>query len=441
MASQEQISQFSDVSSMIPPSQPDRSRTPRRNHQTWNPPLHHFRGPLHHAISTTRPTWPGTLSQPAQPTQPMFPHNAWTPPPPSQPMYPFPPAPPRIPMAPPLHGPITPQRCTTTTLKSPPTASPPTGTSPIRHGYTCRACEIPPVDSWKPDVDFHDTNKVNGFDFPASIRSGKFSGYKDIEGMDPLQVPLWKFLYQGLQNTWLRRIAYGRETFVLPFDNIGTTVFVAELISQPRSRNIDLDRLASFKARTAGQHIAQKEATQLMAKEVAQLMQPWLPTLPAADSSSQKRILELEAELAKMKSTPLDLTSSTPPETPGTLSSSPIARALQSQAAASTNFDPSCLLVSPGNIDAWLVANQPATLTDTQFKKWLTSLKLPQYKMETLEKHLEKVMKWWSTQPDESAKTIQRASVAMGLDPCKIKNASTDEIALKVMTVALTINS
>lgn len=92
----------------------------------------------------------------------------WTPPPPSQPMYPFPPAPPRIPMAPPLHGPITPQRCTTTTLKSPPTASPPTGTSPIRHGYTCRVCEIPPVDSWKPDVDFHDTNKVNGFDFPAS---------------------------------------------------------------------------------------------------------------------------------------------------------------------------------------------------------------------------------------------------------------------------------
>ena len=25
--------------------------------------------------------------------------------------------------------------------------------------------------------------------------------YKDIEGMDPLQVPLWKFLYQGLNNT------------------------------------------------------------------------------------------------------------------------------------------------------------------------------------------------------------------------------------------------
>ena len=46
---------------------------------------------------------------------------------------------------------------------------------------------------------------------------------------------------QGLHNTWLRRVAYGRETFVLPFDNIGTTVFVAELVSQLRTRNVDLD--------------------------------------------------------------------------------------------------------------------------------------------------------------------------------------------------------
>ena len=55
--------------------------------------------------------------------------------------------------------------------------------------------------NWKPDVDFHDTGKVNGIDFPATIRSSKFTQYKDIEGMDPLQIPLWKFLYQGLNNT------------------------------------------------------------------------------------------------------------------------------------------------------------------------------------------------------------------------------------------------
>ena len=88
--------------------------------------------------------------------------------------------------------------------------------------------------------------------------------------MDPLQVPLWKFLYQGLHNTWLRRIAYGRETFVLPFDNIGTTVFIAELAAQLRTRNVDLDdKLAAYKSRASGQYVNQKEATQHMAKEVA----------------------------------------------------------------------------------------------------------------------------------------------------------------------------
>jgi hypothetical protein len=64
-----------------------------------------------------------------------------------------------------------------------------------------------------------------------TIRSSKFTQYKDIEGMDPSQVPLWKFLYQGLHNNWLRRIAHERESYVIPIDNIGTTVFVAELVT------------------------------------------------------------------------------------------------------------------------------------------------------------------------------------------------------------------
>ena len=116
------------------------------------------------------------------------------------------------------------------TPRSPRPMSSPGASSTVNEGYTCRPIEIPPVEQWKPDVDFHDSNKINGLDFPSRIRQSRFSSYKDIEGMDPLQVPLWKFLYQGLHNTWLRRVAYGRETFVLPFDNIGTTVFVAELV-------------------------------------------------------------------------------------------------------------------------------------------------------------------------------------------------------------------
>ena len=142
------------------------------------------------------------------------------------------------------------------------------------------------------------------------------------------------------------------------------------------------------------------------------------------DVASQQRILELEAELAKMKSD-TGTSPSTAPEgsTPAT---TPIGRALQGQPAASTSFDPSSLLISPGSVNTWLVDNQPSSLTETQYKKWLKDLKLPQHKQDTLEKQLEKVNEWWQNQPDDASKTIQRASVAMGIDPCKHKGATTD---------------
>ena len=126
-----------------------------------------------------------------------------------------------------------------------------------------------------------------------------------------------------------------------------------------------------------------------MAKELAQLMQSWLPSQPCADNASQQRILELEAELAKVKSDNAQALPTTA-ETPGQ-ASTPIARALQGQPSASTSFDPSCLLVSPVSVNQWLVDNQPSSLTETQYKKWLKDLKLPPHKQETLEKQLEKV--------------------------------------------------
>jgi hypothetical protein len=49
--------------------------------------------------------------------------------------------------------------------------SSPGGSSAIHEGYTCRPIEIPPVEQWKPDVDFHDSNKINGLDFPSKADS------------------------------------------------------------------------------------------------------------------------------------------------------------------------------------------------------------------------------------------------------------------------------
>ena len=219
MASQDHISQFSQG---IPLTQPDRSpsRTPRRGigSTPQEPSVPTFRGPLHMATNYYRPpnfgynpTWtpprlPLTPSSttPSPLRWPSVQHTGY----PTQPL--FPPMPPtQSPPPPPPQATMTPQRFTTTSPKSH-SSTPPPSMSQIQKGYPVRICEIPAMPHWKPDADFHDTGKANGIDFPSTVRSSKFTQFKDIEGMDPLQIPLWKFLYQGLNNTWLRRIAHGR---------------------------------------------------------------------------------------------------------------------------------------------------------------------------------------------------------------------------------------
>ena len=249
VASQDLISQFSQESVGVPAGQPDRSRTPRRLQQDWHQHIPLFRGPMHYAMTTPRPILPPAGVPPPPPLTSSFSSRpTWTP---TAPGPLFPPTPPTFPQGPHDYTTFTPQR-NNTTPRSPMSTASPTGTSPIRQGYTGRPIEIPPVEQWKPDVEFHDSNKVNGLDFPSKIRQSRFSSYKDIEGMDPLQVPLWKFLYQGIHNTWLRRIAYGRETFVIPFDKIGTTVFIAELVAQQTWRGVRCARWRSLALRSTG---------------------------------------------------------------------------------------------------------------------------------------------------------------------------------------------
>jgi hypothetical protein len=84
---------------------------------------------------------------------------------------------------------------------------------------------------------------------------------------------------------------------------------------------------------------------------------------------------------------------------------------------------------------------KPTTLSDSNHKEWLKDLKLPQPKMDTLDKNFNKALQWWQNQPDHAAKQIQRVSVAMGLEPHKLKNSTMDELVIRVMTVALTVSS
>ena len=103
---------------------------------------------------------------------------------------------------------------------------------------------------WKPDADFHDTGKANGIDFPSHRPLQQISQFKDIEGMDPLQIPLWKFLYQGLNNTWLRRMLTDETSTSCPSTTSGRPSSSPELVQQLKSRNLDLDRFGRLQMQT-----------------------------------------------------------------------------------------------------------------------------------------------------------------------------------------------
>ena len=68
MASQDLISQYSADMNGIPPSQPDRSRTPPRHQHGWHQAVPAFRGPMHYAMTTHRPFWNPSGIPPPPPT-------------------------------------------------------------------------------------------------------------------------------------------------------------------------------------------------------------------------------------------------------------------------------------------------------------------------------------------------------------------------------------
>lgn len=442
MAFNDAISQFSQD---IPASQPERdsSRTPRRHSHVPEPMMHPgFRGPIHRATSFVHQPW----------TPPFRPSQGCIPSPPNPPQFGIPPPsnvygnphlrgpmiPQCFPPPPPLFDQVSPIRTHTTTPKSPGTPARPQH-SLINRGYTLRPIEIPAVADWSPDVEYHDTTKVNGLDLPMTVRTSRFTDIKDIGGMDPLQVPLWKFLYQGLHKNWLRKLAHGREIYVLPFDNIGTTVFIAELLNQLKTRNIDLDRLAAHRSRQAGTNLQTKEATQQMARDVAQHIQSWLPTYSTADASSQQKILELEAEIAKMKS---DRAGSTP-SGPGASGSTPgpLERAFHGQSQAAPVFDPSSLTLMPTSPSPLLETHPLTDITEKAYKKWIQELDLPKPQSDTVERNIGKALDWWKKQPAKTSACIERVCVGMGMDVKKIGSRTSHELLIRILTVVLTCAS
>ena len=201
---------------------PGRNRTePRGQVQAPRPELPFFpqwRGPMNSAILHSqntprpqfRPQWATNQSGPymmgrmMNPTPSMMQTN-WS-------NHQFPPAPPSSP--PPtlpyiLHLPVQPLHLASPTVPCPPTQPCPPGTPSVPLSQL-RPYETPPSTSprgpeyheatrtygfdlnphWQEDKDHYDNQKVNGLTFPRTMRQSAFTQKLDIEGRDPLSLPL-----------------------------------------------------------------------------------------------------------------------------------------------------------------------------------------------------------------------------------------------------------
>lgn len=207
---------------------------------------------------------------------------------------------------------------------------------------------------WKQDEEHYDNQKVNGLTLPTTIKASSWTQLKDIEGCDPLTVPLSKLRYQSSEKFCLRKLATGREVYVATMGEVSQVVFVSEMLSQIRNRGIDLDRLAQHKALQDGHSLEKREAIQYINKLL--------------DTGSQHEIAELQAKIAALGAAANQAPTPSLPAQLGASNSNrvqtPIEAALQGQRPAA--FDPAQLLVTPGSTNQWLENNILESFSDSE---------------------------------------------------------------------------
>jgi hypothetical protein len=69
-------------------------------------------------------------------------------------------------------------------------------------------------------------------------------------------------MYQHTNNHWLRKLAHGRESYLIPAGDIAAVVFTTGLLTQLRNRGIDLDRVSHLRARQDGKVLDKTANTQ-----------------------------------------------------------------------------------------------------------------------------------------------------------------------------------
>ena len=103
-------------------------------------------------------------------------------------------------------------------------------------------------------------------------------------------------MYQQSNNFWPRKLAHGREVYLIPTGDIAAAVFTTELLTQLRSRGIDLEHVSHCRARQDGKLLDKTAKTKYTAQQIADVIHSWWPAR-TTDPDSQHEINQLRNQL------------------------------------------------------------------------------------------------------------------------------------------------
>ena len=257
-------------------------------------------------------------------------------------------------------------------------------------------------------------------------------------------------LYQQANNFWLRKLAHGRELYLIPTGDIAAVVFMTALLTQLRNKGVDLDKVSHCRARQDGKLLDETNNTKYAAQQIADLIHSWVPTR-TADPDTQHELTQLRSQLAQLRQRMGEDTGDpSTPTTTGPSASSPASTPIQQAFMRNNNnpappappgFDPSCLLVGTTTLNPWLAQHMPPTPAVRAFNKWLKDLPLSDPKKKVLADNIAKTEEWWSNQPSEAIETIERVAVMMGI-PVSLMGKNYDALnLLRAMTAAISLTN
>jgi len=242
---------------------------------------------------------------------------------------------------------------------------------------------------WQEDKDHYDNQKVNGLTFPRTMRQSAFTQKLDIEGRDPLSLPLAALLYQQANSFWLRKLAHGREVYMIPTRDIAAVVFMTELLTRLRNKGVDLDKVSHCRARQDGKLLDKTNNTKYAAQQIADIIHSWVPTC-TTDPDTQHELTQLRSQLAQLR-----------------------------QRVGEDTGDTS---TSPTTAPS---ASSPATT--------------PEPRRKVLTDNIAKTEEWWSHQPSDAIETVERVAVMMGI-PVSLLGKNYDALnLLRAMTAAISL--